>query len=732
MTGVGNQWNTGDKLYITVARNNLTNCETAGSPDSVGFSSVPTLSFQAAFNGASVTPTATASLASMGSCSTFSGINNVLVITFTNSGTISTGTATDLFGHTYAAEITVSGVNYAVSADVNSFGVNQGNVQVTRPPGYNTPPTFGNSGIAGSVPNDKLTSPTNAASATVGASNANITVTSVTVVANKPSVTIQTNLTSSGQSAVNAPISPITITEGAPGSLGGGVTGFACVQLTTVPGQTAEWNPTTSTPTATLSGGFGTSTIPVTVETTGTQTGPGTLEFQIPAASTGTPGTVTLSGLAVNFANTGGGLILLKANFVYGGINAACAGTTPYAKNPFTIANVAARIFGQTQDATAAQIFEQYPPACLPGVPSATNETPAVLVTNASYQDALSASYLAGQLGTGILTTPTATVSQDALNALRLRGVTEVFVVGGPLAVSQANVTQLQNTPAFNCGGISQRTTIDGQPVNLVVQQIFGQTADGTAAAVATFPGAGVPGTGHFPGAYAGTFNDTTGSNGSPASSAPDTNVTTAILSTDQSFTDSASASAIAYTNHFPLLLTGPSSLSPDAVTALTNDAVQQVILMGGPIAISDNVLSQVEAMGISVLRVAGQDFTDTSQLLAQFELNSVNSSGLTNGLDWNPFFLSFARGDYYTDAIVVSHITGVFGGVPILLTWDPNNEGNPSGTNYLGTFLNTVGQVTSDPGTPTDGTINTLLFTGGPFAISSALETTIDTSLNG
>jgi hypothetical protein len=314
-----------------------------------------------------------------------------------------------------------------------------------------------------------------------------------------------------------------------------------------------------------------------------------------------------------------------------------------------------------------------------------------------------------------------------------LRGVTEVFVVGGPLAVSQSNVTQLQNTPSFNCGGISQRTTVDGQPVDLVVQQIFGQTADGTAAAVATFPGAGIPGTGNFQGAYAGTFNDTTGSNGSPASSAPDTPVTTAILSTDQSFTDSASASAVAYGMHFPLLLTGPASLSSDAATALTNDAVQQVIVMGGPIAISDNVLTQVEAMGISVLRIAGQDFTDTSQMLGQFEYNSVNGAGVINGLDWEPGvgFVTFARGDYYTDAIVGSRFAGLTHS-PILLTWDPNNEGNPSGTNYLGTFLHTVGQVAVDPGTPTDGTSNILFLYGGPFAISNALETTLATSLNG
>ncbi|HEY1989186.1 MAG TPA: cell wall-binding repeat-containing protein [Acidimicrobiales bacterium] len=722
LTGAGNSWNAGDKIYITVARHNSTNCETAGSPDSVGFSGVPALSFAAAFNGATVTPTATASLAQLGSCSSFSGVNNVLVITFTNSGTLSSGTAFDNFGHTYAAEITVSGVSYAVSGDVTAG--NQGNVAVSL--GYNAPPTF----TTTTQPNDTLVGGTSGG-ATGGRANANITITSVTVVANKPSVTIQANATSTGVAVTNQAISPITISEGTPGSLGGGVTGYACVQLPPPGAISEEWNATTSTPTATLGGGFGTGTIPVTVETTGTQTGPGTLEFQIPTASTGTPGTVTLSGLALNFHSLPSLLPAIQANFVYGGINAACAGTTAYAKNPFIIANLALRVFGQTQDATAAQIFTQFPPACTPGVPSATNETPAVLVTNGSYQDALSASYLAGQLGTSVLTTPTASVSQDALNALRLTGVTEVFVVGGPLAVSQSNVTQLQNTPAFNCGGVSQRTTIDGQPVNLVVQQIFGQTADGTAAAVATFPGAGVPGTGNFQGAYSGAFNDTTGSSGSPASSAPDTPVTTAILATDQSFTDAASSSAIAYARHFPLLLTGPSSLSPDAVTALTNDAVQQVIVMGGPIAISDSVLTQVEAMGISVLRVAGQDFTDTSQLLAQFELNSVNSAGITNGLDWDPLYVIPARGDYYTDAIVAPRLMNP-GGDPILLTWDPNNEGNPSGTNYLGPFLHTVGQVAMDPGIPSEGTVNDMAVVGGPFAISNALETTMATSLNG
>ena len=67
------------------------------------------------------------------------------------------------------------------------------------------------------------------------------------------------------------------------------------------------------------------------------------------------------------------------------------------------------------------------------------------------------------------------------------------------------------------------------------------------------------------------------------------------------------------------------------------------------------------------------------------------------------------ARGDYCTDTIVASRVAGVLGpvSIPIVLTWDPNNEGNPSGTNYLGKFQTTVRQLTAAPGNQTDGTMN-------------------------
>jgi putative cell wall-binding protein len=451
---------------------------------------------------------------------------------------------------------------------------------------------------------------------------------------------------------------------------------------------------------------------------------------------------VTVSGISVNVPNTfssalnaelvsGANSVSDACSFANGGpFISGTAYVAPLTGNHFfPVASIVGRIWGQDQDGTAAQVFEFNPPTCSNAL---TATVPAVLVTNGSYQDALSASYLAGQLGTGILTTNTNTVSPEALQALALTGVTQVFVVGGPLVVSPADITQLENTPSYRCGtgGVTPRLNALGQTRNLVVQQIFGQTADDTAGAVATFAGAGVPGSRHFPAAYGGAYNDTSGSSGSPVSSAPDTNVATAILATDQSFTDAASASAVAYTSHFPLVLTGQDTLSPAAAEALTNDSIQQLLVMGGPIAISDNVVNQVEAMGITVLRIAGQDFTDTSQLLARFELASTNSiGGPPSGLDYDTFYLSVARGDYYTDAIVVSRVSV---GVPILLTWDPNNTSQPGGTDYLGTFLTAAGQGLGLDIFGQDGTINNLLLAGGTFAISNPLATTLGHDLNG
>jgi putative cell wall-binding protein len=861
LSGANNSWTSGDKIYVTIARNDGTNCETLNVPDSVGFSAAPTVLVSVAQNGATTTPTLTASLAEAtgSSCST-SGIDNELVLTFTNSGTISTGTLGTPPANGAAIDITLYQPKIVASADTytgltyttnpaNPTGTNLGPIDVAY--GYNTAPTFGNSTRIVSLPtpagvvDDELLggselgapgagtaleavdsgacttasgaagddvinvlgppstilggsaleigplTPTGASQIVTvtggpyalgagptaisvvcyapaaglnaigvpvsGPSNAAINASALTVTANSPSVTLQYNFSSSGGESVNNPISPIKITEGAAGALGGGVNGYACISLTQAMAGIVEWN-SASTPTATASGG-GLAVGAVNLLTPGGQSGPTILEFQVTTASSGTPGTITISGLNVNVPEVPG--LTLTASMVYQSNGPACTtgADIHYAANPFTLAYVAGRIFGADMDATAAQEFandvnggagcktSQAMESTISGTLESTN---AVLVTDDSYQDALSANYLAGNLynssvpdfGTGILLTPTNSLSASALNALRIGGVTDVYVVGGPLAVSQADVTQLESTPIYTCTG-TPLIGLTGE-ANLRVHWIYGPDADGTAEAVATYFGpnlfsAGAPGVGvsDFPGAYgAGQYNDTTGSNGSAAASAPDTPVSTAILATDGNFQDAASASVIAASDHFPLLLTGSSSLSPEAAAALENDAIQQVLVMGGPIAISDSVLTTVEGMGISVLRIAGEDFTDTSQMLATFELNSVNVAGQRVGLDWDPVYITAARGDFYTDALTAGPMIGR---EPLVLTWNPSSTGNPSGTDYLATFLKQIGQVGYDelgrdvnPVTGAFLTLNNVLFIGGPLAISQTLENTFLTDLSG
>lgn len=138
----------------------------------------------------------------------------------------------------------------------------------------------------------------------------------------------------------------------------------------------------------------------------------------------------------------------------------------------------------------------------------------------------------------GVLLTPTGALSSVTSVALRLEGITHVYIVGGPLAVSSAVVSQLQATQAFTCGGATGVTNGSG-PVNLTVTQVFGQNQYDTAQTVVQFFGPGAVGTGAFGGGYptshAGTsaYNSTSGLSGTlaPASSVA---TKTAILATGQ------------------------------------------------------------------------------------------------------------------------------------------------------------------------------------------------------
>lgn len=660
--GQNTGWFAGDQLTIRVAPNSGTNCSgPLNSPVQIGFSSAPTVTATTG-TGQTTTPTFSAVGLTQSAACAGTAFFDQAIVTFTNSGTI-TGTGA-LGATTQPVTITFSGIAYNVTAFV----------------------PVGNVTIAGLYNAAALTSNT---PAPTGPSNANVGRLNVT--ANQPPVGL-------AASVANQPISNVVITEAQAGAV---PTGTVCVLLS---GSSGTFN-TTTAPIVTASGGGAVVGTP-TVNTAGTL-----LQFNVTTASSSAAATYTVSNLNVNTPATGGPDVAAVSD----GATSACTGGTSLASalilyNTFAVS----RIFGQTADGTAAaELTAAFPAGC----PASKN---VVLATDQNFPDALSASYLAAKLGTGVLLTPTNALASETVTALRIGGINHVYIVGGPLAVSETVVAALQAQPVFTCGGVTPVTNpTTGAQVLQTVTQVFGQTQYDTAQTVAQYFGSTV-GLGSFNGAYptstTGTsaYNTTSGLSGTLAPFT--TGTPTAILATGQTFPDAMAASGMSYAQQWPILLTQQASLSSQAQAAITNLGIKQVIVMGGPIAISDTVVTQLEALGVSVLRIAGTDYTNTAQLLAQFELSS-------NVLNWaagHTYDILVARGDFFADALAGSALSGMTQ-APIVLTLNPNTLG--SGIPGLFTF---------EHGLTPSNQVTTITVLGGPIAVTPATVSAVLASIPG
>lgn len=522
------------------------------------------------------------------------------------------------------------------------------------------------------------------------------------------SVTSNTPMVNLPKSATTS-ISPFSITEPAnlPGAYGN-LKANDTLTLT-LPATTDLWasNVTLSTVggTATLTG-TGTNVLTITVNTVQTATGSMLFTLNNPSITT-VNAPVGVQNVTV-VENTGAGPT-----------------TTDVAKASVgNVLGTATTIYGAdgTPDGTVAAEFENAYPASS-GVPTSGNRN-VVLATDAAHtngSDALAASYLEGTLGTGLLITPATALGADARQAIQTEGVTTVYVVGGPLAVSPAVIAQIQAMPAYNPGGL----TLTGSNVK-VVGPIYGAdgTAEGTAAAIATHFGSAY-GSGSFTTAYTsngtGAYNTTTGTGSTVA---PVGAVPTAIVVASTDWQDAMSIAPEAFATRFPVILAGPSSsttLGTDALAALTTLGVKQVIIVGGQLAVQNTVETQIAALngGISVLRIAGIDATDTAAQIANF---AWSTAGANSGLGWtatsghNSVIVS--HGDYWSDALGAAALGGganatTFGTEPILLAESPLVIGS-----YTTKALGVAGAL--------PGGITGLTVLGGPLAMPSSTVNTM------
>ncbi len=375
----------------------------------------------------------------------------------------------------------------------------------------------------------------------------------------------------------------------------------------------------------------------------------------------------------------------------------------------------ASRISGPTADATAAQELEHQFTVAAGECPGTATTRPIVLATDASYPDALASAPLARALGTGTLLTPPTQLSAVTAAAIRAEGVTRVYVVGGPLAVSTSVLATLRSTPVAACGGGP------GPGGQLLVTRIFGTTEYDTAAQIATSAAAlGGIGAMDLAGAYVGVNatggdgrDNTTAGTGSSAPVASGA-LPTAVVTTGKGFEDAESASTLAYAERLPVLLTTPATLSVQVSSSIGSLGIRQVVVMGGQLAVSNAVVASIEQLGVSVLRVAGSDATGTAVELAQLE-----EAPSPTGAGWHGTGgLTVARGNGYSDGLAGAVVAadGPSSGAPepLVLTESPTTVGAP-----LTAFLRSAGS------TGIGGLrVSHLTVLGGTLALS---QTTVD-----
>ena len=175
----------------------------------------------------------------------------------------------------------------------------------------------------------------------------------------------------------------------------------------------------------------------------------------------------------------------------------------------------------------------------------------------------------------------------------------------------------------------------------------------------------------------------------------------TVVLARADDFPDALAGVFLANYYQAPILLTSRDALSPAASTEIERLEASTVYLLGGTAAISDNVKSQLEAKGLTVVRIGGADRLETMRMIARTppreDVGTLGTSGRT---------ALIARADLFPDALAGGSISWA-GSFPTILT-------------DRGTLSPQASQTLDDLG------IRYAIVLGGEAAVSSAVVSAI------
>jgi putative cell wall-binding protein len=250
-----------------------------------------------------------------------------------------------------------------------------------------------------------------------------------------------------------------------------------------------------------------------------------------------------------------------------------------------------------------------------------------ILARDDEFSDAMVAVPLSKTLDAPILLTNSAKLDDRTFAEMRRLGVVNVYIVGGPAAISQDVENQLKDY--------------------FTVTRIFGDDRYDTAVEISTYVGIGATNTAYIANGYA--------------------------------IPDAVAASAFAAEQGSPILLTGKDQIPTSSLNALANLNVSNVVLLGGTAVISPQVKDALSTKYV-VKQWGGNDRYDTQNIIFQNLLNTQTPqsplyfvSGLVRQDD-------VSLGKPYADALLTAAMAAKTGGFVALV---PQNK-LPSSLNYF------------------------------------------------
>jgi putative cell wall-binding protein len=256
-----------------------------------------------------------------------------------------------------------------------------------------------------------------------------------------------------------------------------------------------------------------------------------------------------------------------------------------------------------------------------------------VIASGETFPDALAAAYAAGLGAAPILLTQKGSLPESTRTAISTLKAKNAVIVGGTAAVGDA---------------VEQKLKSDG----LQTTRIAGANRYDTAVQVAKSGGA-----------------DSIGTTGGPLPPA----VPTAIVVSGESFADALAAGPASHAAALPILLTPQAGLAAEPKAFLGDEdyGIGAVLIVGGTSAVSQAVEDEIEAMEITVTRIAGTNRSDTAAKVADYAIEN---------LEFSDAHVDLARGDGFADALAAASHSGK-AAAPLLLTQDPNTLSSATST---------------------------------------------------